>query len=402
MVDTTSVVGVSKSEVPGFLRGEKGTIVKLTIIRKGQTKPLEFTIVRDKIPLQSLDAAYLIDKGVAFIKLNRFMATTTEEFTTALDSLSRLEPINGVILDLRGNGGGQLDQAISLSSQFLPEGSLVVYTEGRTAGRYNMNSVRGGMYTQGALVVLIDESSASASEIVAGAIQDWDRGVVIGRSSFGKGLVQRLIPLQDTSAVQITMARYHTPSGRYIQRPYELGDNEGYYANYLKRFTKERLANPDSLFSDIPDSLKYKTLVKGRTVYGGGGINPDVFVAADTTRNSAFWSEAIAKGLFNDFVADYFDKNQKKLRRSYPTLSKYIQEFSTKDGAFEELYNHVVAQGIEDKDKEESSSVEPFMSLQLKALIAQKLWNTNAYFEVINSEDNQIIKTALEYINKNK
>lgn len=399
-VDTTNVIGISKTNVPKFLRGAKGTVANLTVVRKGINGTLEFAIVRDKIPIESMDAAYMLDPTTAYIKLNRFMATTTDEFTKALDSLKASNKVEGLILDLRGNGGGQLDQAISLSSNLLPEKSLVLYTEGRKAMRSDIFASPNGIYTDGPLVILVDEESASASEIVTGAVQDWDRGTVVGRPTFGKGLVQRVFPLRDSSALQITIARYHTPSGRFIQRPYELGKQDDYYANYIKRHMINESAHADSIFKNIPDSLKYKTLIKGRNVYGGGGINPDVMVPIDTTLSSKYWGQVIGKGLINDYVADYYDKNNTSLRKKYTKYDKYVKNFEVT----ETMYNDLIALATKNNIKDENNDAEKlksYVTLQLKALIAQKLWDTSHYFQVVNSDpSNKMIQTALEQIKK--
>ncbi|MFI3321625.1 MAG: S41 family peptidase [Rikenellaceae bacterium] len=400
-VDTTSVIGISKTDVPKYLRGDKGTEVVLTVVRRGVEGELQFLIVRDKIPIESRDAAYMIAPNSAYIKLNRFMSTTTYEFTSALDSLGAKNDIKGLILDLRGNGGGQLDQAVMLSSQFLPEGSLVVYTEGKSSDRSDLNALSIGKFIDKPLVVLVDEESASASEIVSGAIQDWDRGTIIGRPTFGKGLVQRQIPLADTSALQITVARYHTPSGRFIQRPYEMGNQEDYYLNFAKRYSSGELIHPDSVFKDIADSLKYKTLIKGRTVYGGGGINPDILVPIDTTLTSKYWSQVIGKSIINDYVADYYDKNSEKLRRKYDTFEKFFNLYSVDETIYTDLKDKATELEIVESEEGEADKLKDFIMLQLKALIAQKLWSTSEYFEVINSgSDNLMIQKAIEEIQR--
>lgn len=397
-VDTTNVIGISKTNVPKFLRGKKGTVVTLTVVRKGVTDNMEFTIVRDKIPIESMDAAYMIDPTTAYIKLNRFMATTTNEFNKALDSLKSANKVEGLILDLRGNGGGQLDQAITLSSNLLPEKSLLLYTEGKKVSRSDILAVPGGKYTSGPLVILVDEESASASEIVTGAVQDWDRGIIVGRPTFGKGLVQRVFPLRDSSALQITIARYHTPSGRFIQRPYELGKQDDYYMNYVKRHMTDQSAHADSIFKNVPDSLKYKTLVKGRTVYGGGGINPDVIVPIDTTLSSKYWGQVIGKGLINDYVADYYDKNSVSLKKKYGKFDKYQSSFEVTPQMYDNLKALAEKNGIKD-EKNDAEKLKPYILLQLKALIAQKIWDTSHYFQVVNSDPtNKMIQTALSQI----
>ena len=288
-IDTLDAVGMSRTDVPKHLRGKTGTKVGIDVVRHGTPGRLHFVIVRDKIPLNTVDASYLAGEGIGYIKVNRFGRTTMDEFTEAYRKLGRPE---GLILDLRGNGGGLLEQAIGMAGFFLPRGAVIVSTEGRAVPASSFRAQTNGEDLKGRLVVLIDESSASASEIVAGAVQDWDRGVVVGRPSFGKGLVQRQIGLSDGSAVRITVARYHTPSGRVIQRPYEKGKRREYYLDHLRRYND---AARDSLDAAAP---AYRTLRTGRTVYGGGGIRPDILVEADTAGVSHQYRGPVPNGRF--------------------------------------------------------------------------------------------------------
>ena len=307
-IDTLDAVGMSRTDVPKHLRGKTGTKVGIDVVRHGTPGRLHFVIVRDKIPLNTVDASYLAGEGIGYIKVNRFGRTTMDEFTEAYRKLGRPE---GLILDLRGNGGGLLEQAIGMAGFFLPRGAVIVSTEGRAVPASSFRAQTNGEDLKGRLVVLIDESSASASEIVAGAVQDWDRGVVVGRPSFGKGLVQRQIGLSDGSAVRITVARYHTPSGRVIQRPYEKGKRREYYLDHLRRYND---AARDSLDAAAP---AYRTLRTGRTVYGGGGIRPDILVEADTAGFSNYYGELIRRGIVADFVGDWLDGSRDSLSRRY-------------------------------------------------------------------------------------
>ncbi len=392
-VDGKNVVGVKTNEVPKILRGPKGTKITATIVRRGESEKLDFVIERDKIPMHSLDAAYMIKDDIAYIKLNRFMATTTDEMTSAL---AKMPDAKSLILDLRGNGGGFLDQAISVSSQLLDAGKLVVYTEGRVIPRSDAQSRAGGLFTKGALVVLVDEESASASEIVAGAVQDWDRGLIIGRPTFGKGLVQRQIPLLDSSAVRITVARYHTPTGRVIQRPYQKGNKKDYYTAFFDRYSSGELYNIDSLAKHVPDSLRFKTLVKQRDVFGGGGIMPDIFVPIDTTYYSDYWGKLVRKGSITEYVVDYMDRNRDKLKRKYPTFESFDSNFEVTDDILSGLYELGTKQDVE-YDEKEAERIRAVVSKQIKALIGQKLWDTNEYFRVIN-QGNNMVQRAVEAI----
>ena len=373
-IDTLDAVGMSRTDVPKHLRGKTGTKVGIDVVRHGTPGQLHFVIVRDKIPLNTVDASYLAGEGIGYIKVNRFGRTTMDEFTEAYRKLGRPE---GLILDLRGNGGGLLEQAIGMAGFFLPRGAVIVSTEGRAVPASSFRAQTNGEDLKGRLVVLIDESSASASEIVAGAVQDWDRGVVVGRPSFGKGLVQRQIGLSDGSAVRITVARYHTPSGRVIQRPYEKGKRREYYLDHLRRYND---AARDSLDAAAP---AYRTLRTGRTVYGGGGIRPDILVEADTAGFSNYYGELIRRGIVADFVGDWLDGSRDSLSRRYASFEAFDAGYTPSDEVLERLTALGESRGVK-FDAEGFAVSEPLVRMQLKALAAQRLFGTGAYFRVIN------------------
>ena len=374
------------------LRGKKGTEVEVGIYRKNVEGLLDFTIIRDKIPINSLDAAFMLDDRTGYIKLNRFARNSQDEFTKAISKL-RDRGMEQLVFDLRGNSGGYLGTAMSISDEFLKEGELIVYTEGIHSPRQDLNSTGGGSFEKGKLVVLINEGSASASEIVSGAIQDWDRGLIIGRRSFGKGLVQRPFKLPDGSLVRLTVARYHTPSGRYIQKPYSEGTEE-YYKDFYHRFESGELMHPDSIH--FPDSLKYKTK-GGRTVYGGGGIMPDIFVPFDSTRYNQLYSSLIRKGIFNSYVNEYLDKNRKSLLKKYSEVGNFIQDYKVNDKEFDAFLARAEKDEVLTEENKKELN-EDFVRLQLKALIARNLYDTEAYFEVLAPADHEISK-ALDALN---
>lgn len=373
-IDTLDAVGMGRADVPKYLRGKSGTKVEIDVVRHGTPGRLHFVIVRDKIPLNTVDAAYMAGDGIGYIKVNRFGRTTMNEFTDAYRKLG--EP-RSLILDLRGNGGGLLEQAVEMAGFFLPRGAAIVSTEGRAVPAMTFRAQSDGTDLKGRLAVLIDEASASASEIVAGAVQDWDRGVVVGRPSFGKGLVQRQIGLPDGSAVRITVARYHTPSGRVIQRPYEQGKRREYYLDHLRRYDD---ATRDSLDAGAP---AYRTLRTGRTVYGGGGIRPDVLVEADTTGFSDYYAELIRRGIVADFVGDWLDCSRDSLSRLYPAFEAFDAGYTPSDAVLDGLARLGSECGVK-FDAAGFAVSEPVMRAQLKALAAQRLFGTGAYFRVVN------------------
>jgi carboxyl-terminal processing protease len=389
-------VGVTNKDVRDKLLGDKGTKVKISIQRKGENKLLDFTITRDKIPIYSLDAAYMITPEVGYIKLNRFAKTTMEEFIAAMDTLKR-KGMKDLILDLQGNGGGFLQTSIDLSDEFLDKDKLIVYTEGIQSPKVEYKSNLKGSFLKGKLVVLVDQSSASASEIVSGAIQDWDRGVIIGRRSFGKGLVQRPFYLTDGAMIRLTIARYYTPTGRLIQKPYEDGYEE-YTKDLIKRYNSGELSSEDNIH--FPDSLKYKTLVNKRIVYGGGGIMPDLFVPIDTTKFPDYFRQLIRKGTIRDFTMNYVDENRNNLKQTYPNFIEFKSNFVVTDAMLDEM----VLEGTKAEVKyveEEFAISKADIALQIKALIARDIWDTSEFFELINTTD-EVVLQAIEIIENDK
>lgn len=387
-------VGLKNSDVTKMLRGNKGTKVTVQILRKGLSEILEFTITRDKIPIYSLDAAYMVEPHIGYIKLNRFSLTTEEEFLTALSKLKK-EKMRDLILDLRGNGGGFLNAAVALSEQFLDENKLVVYTEGRNSPRFDFFPTKKGEFRKGRLIILMDEGSASASEIVAGAVQDWDRGIIVGRRSFGKGLVQNQLPLPDGSMIRLTVARYHTPTGRVIQKPYNMGKLDSYYKDLSSRYEKGELFNQDSI--SFPDSLKFYTLQNQKLVYGGGGIMPDLFIPIDTSYYSDYYGKLVRKGIINQFVLSYIDEQRDFLKKSYPKFDKFDNHFNVDNIVINKLIDYAEKQGVP-YDAEGIKTSMDELSIQIKGLIAQNLFSTNYYFQVVNKE-NKSLQKAVEIIN---
>lgn len=387
-IDTLDAVGMSRTDVPKHLRGKTGTKVGIDVVRHGTPGQLHFVIVRDKIPLNTVDASYLAGEGIGYIKVNRFGRTTMDEFTEAYRKLGRPE---GLILDLRGNGGGLLEQAIGMAGFFLPRGAVIVSTEGRAVPASSFRAQTNGEDLKGRLVVLIDESSASASEIVAGAVQDWDRGVVVGRPSFGKGLVQRQIGLPDGSAVRLTVARYHTPSGRVIQRPYEKGNRREYYLDHLRRYDDR---TRDSLDAGAP---AYRTLRTGRTVYGGGGIRPDVVVAPDTAGYSDYYARLIRQGVVADFVNDWLDRARDSLSRRYADFEAFDAGFVPSDSLLGRLTAEGERRGVA-FDTAGFAASAPVVRIQLKALAAQRMFGPAAYFRVVNPSLNAAYIRATEIL----
>lgn len=396
-INNENITGITLTNemVYKYLRGKKGTKVSVLILRHPSTTLLNFEIIRDKIPINSLDACYEVEPGIIYLKLSRFSATSTEEILKGISDL-KIKIIKGLILDLRGNGGGLLSTAMEIGDMFLEKGQTIVYTEGRKFPRNDMNASGEGFYRKGPLAVITDESSASASEIVAGAVQDWDRGIIIGRRTFGKGLVQQMLPFNDGSQLRLTIARYHTPSGRVIQRPFKEGDRDEYYKDYSKRYESGELFD-GSIHSKLPDSLKYKTLIKGRTVYGGGGVSPDLFVPADTSDYSDYFMKLIRKGVITEYMNEFSDKNRESLKSKYTTFESFNKGFVVDDKFIESLVSYAATKGVERDDAGLKISSDRIKNY-LKAITARSLFDTNGYFRVINSYRDSEMSAALDYI----
>lgn len=386
--------GVTNEKIFKYLRGPKGTKVLLNIVRSEVKEELVFEVLRDKIPILSLDAAYEAEPGIIYIKLNRFSANSKDEILNALAGLKINMP-KGVILDLRGNSGGYLGTAMEIANMFLEKGQTIVYTEGRKMPRMDEYSNGEGFYKNGPLTILIDEGSASASEIVAGAIQDWDRGYIIGRRSFGKGLVQQMLPLSDGSQLRLTIARYHTPSGRVIQSPYEPGDLKKYYKSFSERYSNGEYFNRDSIH--FPDSLKYKTLIKGRTVYGGGGIMPDFFIPADTTKYSNYYGSLLRRGILLDYMNDMSDSKRITWQKKYSSFEKFSKDFTIDTEMIDGLVKLADSRGVPFK-KDEFEISKDAITIFMKALAARRIFGQNAYFMVINRSDDPVFEKALKII----
>lgn len=395
-VNDTIIAGVKmpKEEIMKRLRGPKGTKVVLAIVRRGIQDTLTFNVVRDKIPIHTIDAAYMVRPKVGYIRIGSFGAATHDEFVESMNKLTKAG-MESLILDLQENGGGYLQTAVKIAEEFLQAGDLIVYTNGRRTQRTEYKAKGGGLFTKGKVIVLVDSYTASAAEIVSGAIQDHDRGIVVGRRTFGKGLVQRPIDLPDGSMIRLTIAHYYTPSGRCIQKPYEKGKQKDYAEDMLHRLKSGELMSADSVH--FADSLKYYTLKEHRVVYGGGGIMPDEFVPLDTTKYTRFHRELAAKSLVINANLRYVDQNRKQLHREYKTFDDYCQRFEVPQSVIDGIMAEAEKQNIKPKDDEELQRTLPYLRLQLKALIARDLWEMNEYFTIMG-ETNDILQRALQLL----
>ena len=393
-VNDTAIAGVKMSteDIMSRLRGLKGTKVKLGIKRVDIPELIYFNITRDKIPVNTVDATYMIRPGIGYIRIGSFGATTHKEFMESLETLKK-QGMKNLVLDLQGNGGGYLMASVDIANEFLQKGDLIVYTEGQRAPRMEYRAKGDGAFLDGKIVVLVDEYSASASEIVTGAIQDQDRGVVVGRRSFGKGLVQRPIDLPDGSMIRLTVAHYYTPAGRCIQKPFKKGDNKDYAMDVYNRLKHGELTNADSIH--FADSLKCYTLRKHRVVYGGGGIMPDHFVPLDTMAYTKYHRQLSTKTIIRDFTLKYVLKNRNKLHQQYPEFEQFKAQYAVPKDIIDSIIAEAKKQKITPKDDEELQKTLPQLHRQLKALIARDLWDMNEYFSVFNEGDD-VVKKALE------
>ena len=392
-VNDSAIAGVkmSKEEIMRRLRGPKGSKVRLGIVRRGIKGVLTFVVVRDKIPVETLDAYYMIRPTIGYIRIGSFGLTTYKEFMEAVAILKQ-QGMNDLILDLEENGGGYLNAAVDIANEFLKRNDLIVYTLGRSVPKQEFRADGKGRLLVGKVVVLINEFTASAAEIVTGALQDQDRGEVVGRRSFGKGLVQRPIEFPDGSMIRLTIAHYYTPSGRCIQKPYTKGDARSYALDIENRFEHGELYSADSIH--FADSLKYKTLRKQRLVYGGGGIMPDYFVPLDTTLYTPFYRQLAARSYIINANLKYVDAHRKALKQQYPDFATFLARYEVPQSLLDDIRKTAEKDKIKPKDEAEWKKSLPQLRLQLKALVARDLWDMSQYFQVVN-EANPIVQKAI-------
>ena len=392
-VDSTVIAGIklSNAEVMKYLKGPKGTEVKIEVLRKHVKNPINFTIIRDRIPQYSVDASYMIDNEIGYIRVSRFAQTTFDEFQTALSGLKK-KGMKKLVLDLQGNGGGYLNQAIDLADEFLPAGEKIVFTKGKDQ-KYNTEAMSTGKgeFEQGPLIVLVNEGSASASEILAGALQDNDRALIIGRRSFGKGLVQSPFDLSDGSELRLTISRYYTPSGRSIQKPY--GTEGEYSKDITQRYKHGEFFTADSI--KFNDSLKFKTL-NGRTVYGGGGIMPDYFVPLDTALNSHYLNELFSTNSLPEYTFNYVEDHKTELQNM--GYDHFYKDFVVTDAMLDGLAATGKRNGVEPDGKDLRKNKKVFQVF-IKAQIARKIWNSNGYFPIVN-ETNEILQQSIKMFDR--
>lgn len=396
-VDTTNVagVGIKNEQVFKLLRGNAGTKVLVQLFRPDGKRKLAINISRGQIPIYSVDAALMLNNQTGYIKIERFAASTHQEFLEALEKL-QTKQMKNLILDLRNNPGGYLSAATDIADEFLNDKKLIVYTEGRTQRRVEYRAENPGSFEAGKLIILIDEGSASASEIVSGAVQDWDRGVILGRRSFGKGLVQEPFQLSDGSAVRLTVSRYYTPAGRCIQKDYTEGV-EAYEHEISNRYEYGEVS--DETKQRIKDSTVYKT-DKGRKVYGGGGIMPDVFVAVDTSYINHFYAAIFEQSLLSRFTYNYMDANRKKLTSTYQNAGTFNASFLVSNDLWNSFVSYIKLNSTTDFTTQEINQSEKHVRLLIKAMIARQVWRDEGYYTVLSSED-KMIRKAIETFSSN-
>ena len=389
-----SGVKMPQADVMRKLRGPKGSEVDIKVLRRGVTDTISFRIIRDDIPTYSVSAAYMADPATGYIKVTLFGETTANEVRQAIDRL-RKQGMTQLILDLEDNGGGYLGAAVELAGMFLDKDDLIVYTDGlHTEPAYYRNPDRGIM-TDGRLIITVNQFSASASEILSGAMQDNDRGVVVGRRTFGKGLVQRPFPFPDGSMIRLTTARYYTPSGRSIQKPYTAGDEDEYNADMMRRYRAGEFMSADSVH--FADSLRRETIRLHRPVYGGGGIMPDAFVPIDTTYYSDYYRNLVARGILNRFAINYIDNNRKQLKADYPSEDSFIAKFEITPGMLDSFIALADKEGVE-YNAEQYEISKPAIRIILKGLIGRDLFEQSTYYRVANSL-NPVYRRAIDLIN---
>lgn len=382
--------GITNQDVLRKLKGKGGTKVNVGIMRRGVSKEIEFTITRGKIPLYSIDISYMVGPEIGYIKISRFAATTHEEYKSAFAKLKK-QGANKLILDLRGNGGGYLNTAVAIADEFLVASKEIVYTKGKARRQKTYTATKKGEFEQGELAILIDGSSASASEILAGAIQDNDRGTIIGMRSFGKGLVQEQTEFTDGSGMRLTIARYYTPTGRCIQKPYTDGIEE-YYKEGASRYENGELQNLDSI--KVEDSLQFVT-PGGKIVYGGGGITPDIFVPLDTVGHSSYLALISYTGLINDFAFDYADKERKTLK-SFKNFQHFNTSFTITENLFEAFISYAEKNSVP-RNREEILVSKERIKTQLKALISRNIFHNDGFYPILHKRDN-VLKKAIEIL----
>lgn len=391
-VNDSTIAGtkISRVDIMKRLRGKKGTKVKLGIVRRGVNGILTFVVTRDKIPVHTLNAAYMIRPGVGYICLESFGMKTHKEFMDAVKELEK-QGMKSLILDLQDNGGGYLQAAVQIANEFLKDNEMIVYTEGRNVRRQNYKAIGNGRLQKMRVYVLVNEFTASAAEIVTGAIQDNDRGTVVGRRTFGKGLVQRPFDFPDGSMMRLTIAHYYTPSGRCIQKPYKKGDLKDYEMDLEKRLKHGELTNPDSIHFDT--SQKFYTLRNHRVVYGGGGIMPDYFVPLDTTKYTKYHRLLAAKNIIMNAYLKYVDANRTTLKGLYKSFDTFNKNYVVPQSLLDTIIAEGKKEKVEPKDKAELTATMPYIKVQLKALVARDLWDMNEYYRIWNEQSDIVNKT---------